>query len=57
MTRYYRGWSAEKQRWELFMWDERREPTTEETGYESHEGPWDTRSEVPGEEDNEEEED
>ena len=54
MTRYYRGWSDEKQCWEVFGWDDREEPDTEDTGYSAHEGPWDRKGDVPGEEDDEE---
>lgn len=33
MTKLYRGYDAERGHWEQFAWDEKHEPTTEETGY------------------------
>jgi len=33
MERKYRGYDAEKNKWEEFSWDLKEEPTLEETGY------------------------
>lgn len=45
MKRYYLG-LREDGRWEVFEWDERNEPTEDDTGYSQHQGPYETADEA-----------
>jgi len=40
--RFYFGWGSNKEKWELFGWDLPEEPTTESTGYDDLDGPYET---------------